>query len=204
VVFIMSMKSAVKEHVSNSQVTEHFKKHGSFLLNEIIIDGFISKLEIDNHDFAVYKEGIEFKKFSQQDFDNLTKLYKEVFSEQPWNDEWIKLSQVRNYLTELIQNPVFNGYVVYQNSELIAACLGHSRSWWSGNEFFIDEFFVSSNCQGHGIGSLLMDYVENHPELMDVDSFQLLTNYDVPAKEFYCKKGFKIRNNRIIMTKKFF
>lgn len=200
----MSMKSAVKEHVSNSLVTEHFKKHGSFLLNGIIIDGFISKFESDNNDFIIYEEGMEFKKFAWQDFDNLAKLYKEVFSKQPWNDEWIKLSQVKEYLNELIKNPVFTGYVVYQNSELVAACLGHSRSWWSGNEFIIDEFFVSSNCQGKGIGTLLMDYMENHPELRDVGSFQLLTNYDVPAKDFYRKNGFKIRNNRITMTKKFF
>lgn len=200
----MSMKSAVKEHVSNSQVTEHFKKHGSFLLNGIILDGFISKLEIDNKDFIVHRDGMEFKKFSLQDLDNSAKLYKEVFSEHPWNDEWIRLSQVKEYLEELIKNPVFRGYVVYQNSELVAACLGHSRSWWSGNEFFIDEFFVSSSYQGQGIGSLLMDYVENHPELRDVDSFQLLTNSDVPAKDFYRKNGFKIKNNRITMTKKFF
>jgi|GEM_PF-233223 len=200
----MSMKSAVKEHVSNSQVTEHFKKHGSFLLNGILIDGFISKLEIDNKDFPVYKDGMEFRKFSHQDFDNTAKLYKEVFSAQPWNDEWIKLSKVKEYLNELIRNPVFSGYVVYQNSQMVAACFGHSRSWWSGNEFFIDEFFVSSDCQGQGIGSLLMDYLENHPELTDVDSFQLLTNYNVPAKDFYHKNGFKIRNNRITMTKKFF
>jgi aminoglycoside 6'-N-acetyltransferase I len=197
------MKSAVKEHVSNSPVTGHFKKHGAFLLNGKSIDGFISKLELDNKDFT-YKAGMKFKKFSQKDLDASAKLYKDVFSEQPWNDEWQRLSRVKEYLKELIQNPVFRGYVVYKDSELVAACLGHSRSWWSGNEFFIDEFFVSSRYQGKGVGSLLMDYMENHPELGDVDSFQLLTNKNVPAKDFYRKNGFKIRNNRIIMNKKFF
>jgi len=200
----MSMKSAVKEHVSNSQVTEHFRKHGSFLLNGILMDGFISKLEIDGKNFTKYKDGMVFKKFSHQDFDNSAKLYKEVFSEQPWNDGWIRLSKVKEYLKELIQNPVFSGYVVYQNSELMAACFGHSRSWWSGNEFVIDEFFVASQCQGQGVGSLLLNYLENHPELRNVNSFQLSTNYDVPARDFYHKNGFKIRNNRITMTKRFF
>ena len=200
----MSMKLGVKEHVSNSPVTEHFKKHGLFLLNEILHDGFISKFETANKDFLLRKCGMEFKKFSRQDLDNSAKLYQEVFSEQPWNDEWIGLSQVKNYLKELIQNPVFGGYVVYHNSRLVAACLGHSRSWWSGNEFIIDEFFVSSKYQGQGIGSLLMEYMENHPELSNIDSFQLLTNKDVPAKDFYRKNGFKIRNNRISMAKKFY
>ena len=200
----MSMKSAVKEHVSNSHVTEHVKKHGSFLLNEIILDGFISKLDADNQDFVKYMDGMEFKKFSQQDLDNSAKLYQEVFSQQPWNDEWFRISRVKEYLKELIENPVFSGYVVYQNSELVAACFGHSRSWWSGDEFFIDEFFVSSKHQGQGIGSLLMDYVENHPELKNIESFQLLTNSNVPAKDFYHKNGFKTRKNRVTMTKKFF
>lgn len=198
------MKSAVKEHVSNFPVTEHFKKHGSFFLNEIGINGFISKFGIDNKDFRVYKEGMSFMKFSHEDLDESAKLYKEVFSEHPWNDEWLRLSKVKEYLKELIRNPVFSGYVVYQESELVAVCLGHSRSWWSGNEFFIDEFFVSSKYQGQGIGSLLMDYIENHPELKDIDSFQLLTNKTVPAKDFYKKNGFKTRENRITMTKKFY
>lgn len=200
----MSMKSAVKEHVSNSYVTEHVKKHGSFLLNEIILDGFISKLEVDNQEFVKYRDGMEFKKFSKDDLDNSAKLYQEVFSQQPWNDEWFRISRVKEYLKELIENPVFSGYVVYQNSELVAACFGHSRSWWSGDEFFIDEFFVSSKYQGQGIGSLLMDYVENHPELKNIESFQLSTNNNVPAKDFYHKNGFKTRKNRVTMTKKFF
>lgn len=200
----MSMKSAVREHVSNSHVTEHVKKHSLFLLNEIILDGFISKLEVDNQDFVKYRDGMEFKKFSQEDLNNSAKLYQEVFSQQPWNDEWFKLSRVKDYLNELIENPVFSGYVVYQNYELVAACFGHSRSWWSGDEFFIDEFFVSSKYQGQGIGSLLMDYVENHPELKNIESFQLLTNNNVPAKDFYHKNGFKTRKNRVAMTKKFF
>lgn len=188
----MSMKSAVKEHISNFPITEHFKKHG-FLLNGTC-----------DEQFTVYKDGMELRKFSRQDLKNCAELYKEVFSNHPWNDGWMKRSQVMNYLNELISNPVFMGYVIYQNSEMVAACLGHSRSWWSGKEFFIDEFFVAAKFQGMGIGALLLEYVENLPEMRDFNGLNLSTDKTVPAKNFYLKNGFKTRNNRVTMIKKFY
>lgn len=186
------MKSAVKEHISNFPITEHFKKHGFF------ING-----TCDEH-YPVYRDGMEIRKFSVQDIKNCAKLYKEVFSGPPWNDGWIEMSQVMNYLNELISNPAFMGYVIYQDSEIVAACLGHSRSWWSGKELFIDEFFVASQFQGMGIGTLLLEYVENHPEMKDFSGLNLLTDKTVPAKNFYLRNGFKTKNNRITMIKKFY
>lgn len=199
----MSMKSAVKDHVTNSPITEHFKRHG-WILSYVIPHEESSSIQNGLGEESTFRRRMELKKFSELDLNNCSKLYKEVFSDEPWNDEWITISQVRSYLKQLIKNPVFRGYVVYQDSKLVAACLGHERSWWDGNEFFIDEFFVSSEFQGRGIGSLLMNYVEKHPEMKDINSFHLLTNNDVPAKNFYVKNGFKSNNKRIIMKKKFF
>ena len=49
-----------------------------------------------------------------------TKMF---FHADPWNDYWLSNEQVRYYLNELIGNPVFEGFVVFENSKLIAACL---------------------------------------------------------------------------------
>ncbi len=195
----MSIKTAVKEHISYSPLKEHLKKHGSFFLNETV-----SQQPICSDCTAVYQDGWDMRNFSEEDLNNCVELYKDVFSADPWNDQWIESSVVRDYLNELINNPVFRGYVIYKNSEMIAACLGHSRSWWSGKEFFIDEFFVSAKFQGKGIGTMLMNFVENHPDMINCNIFHLLTDKDVPAKNFYVKNGFKTRDNRITMVKKFF
>ncbi len=133
--------------------------------------------------------------------DACVELYKDVFSSYPWNDYWLSNEQVRYYLNELIENPVFEGYVAYEHSKLIAVCLGHKRSWWYGKEFFIDELFVSREMQGNGIGSKLMEFVEFNTAIGNCIRLTLLTNRNFPAEEFYLKKGFNINEKRIVMAK---
>ncbi|MFZ0441741.1 MAG: GNAT family N-acetyltransferase [Methanobacterium sp.] len=185
----MSVKLLVKEHFTNSPLSEHFKKHAR-------IYNVKSRLNTLN-----YYETIEMRNFTSTDMDACVDLYKNVFNADPWNDVWKSRDQVRDYLEELIGNPVFVGFVVFDNSKIIAACLGHKRSWWAGREFFIDELFVSDEMQEKGIGTRLLEYVECNPLLGDCQRLILLTNRNMPAKEFYLKKGFNIKENRIMMGK---
>ena len=100
-------------------------------------------------------------------------------------------------------NPVFEGFVSYESSDIIAVCLGYKRSWWNGKEFFIDELFVAKKMQGKGIGTQLLNYVESNPLIGDFVRLILLTNNDLPAKEFYLNSGFVINEDRINHGKKF-
>ena len=184
----MSVKSMVKEHFANGPISEHFKNHGIFQEKNY--------LDLYNHD-----KNIEIRKFSIGDMDECVSLYKDVFSSEPWNDEWISTDQVKYYLMELIENPVFEGFVAYENSFLVAVCFGHKRSWWAGKEFFIDELFVANKMQGNGIGTRLLQYVECNLLMLDCMKLTLLTNKDIAAEDFYLKKGFIINQNKIIMTK---
>jgi aminoglycoside 6'-N-acetyltransferase I len=187
----MSVKSIVIEHFTHGPISEHIKKHRTFFLDKSSASTV-----------SEYYETLEINKFTMGDIDECVELYKDVFSSDPWNDEWISNDQVKNYFNELIENPVFEGFVVYENSKLIAACFGHKRSWWTGNDFFIDELFVANGMQGNGIGTKLLEYVECNRAMDDCNRLILLTNIDLPAEEFYLKKGFKTNNIRIIMDKK--
>lgn len=186
----MSVKTMFMEHISNSPFSEHFRNHG-IVFNE--------KNEIDTS--IDYFEEIEIRRFTNADITDVVELYKDVFTAEPWNDVWISEEQVEYYLNELVENPVFDGFVVYENSLLLAACFGHKRSWWNGKEFFIDELFVANQMQGKGIGSKLLEYVEKDLLMDDYFRITLLTNKNLPAEEFYLKQGFNIIQNRIIMAK---
>ncbi len=186
----MSVKSMFKEHFTHGPISQHFKNHDIVLRDKNRID-----LNIN------YFETIEMRKFTIDDMNVSVELYKYVFSAEPWNDGWISSDQVRYYLSELIENPVFEGFVAYENSCLVAACFGHKRSWWTGKEFFIDELFVANEMQGNGIGTNLLRYVECNLLMIDCLRLTLLTNRDLPAVDFYLKKGFNINQNRIIMAK---
>lgn len=188
----MSIKMAVKEHFSehfsSSPISRHLKSHFSY------IQGF--------NDFeSAYKYGnIVMRKFTIKDTDKCAELFKEVFSAYPWYDGWVSFDQARNYLMELIENPVFEGFVAYEGSDIIAVCFGHKRSFWTGKELFIDEFYVKNESQGNGIGTKMLDYVKESLIEEDYKRLVLLTNKGIPAEGFYIKNRFYNNQKRTVMV----
>ncbi|WP_414468408.1 GNAT family N-acetyltransferase [Methanobacterium sp. ACI-7] len=182
---IKAVKEHIHDHFSNNIISKHLNHH--FInITEIKLENEYSKLS--------------FKQFNFKDIDKCTRLFKEVFSDYPWYDDWVSEDQARNYLIELIENPVFKGFIVYKSKEIAAVCFGHTRSWWMGKEFFIDEFFVSPKIQGNGIGTKLMDFVKNSLKEESYKRLVLLTNKDIPAEDFYIKNSFYAKKNRISMV----
>lgn len=191
----MSIKMAVKEHVSEhfsgSPISRHLKNHFDYL------HGF------NDIKLAYEDKNISMKKFTVKDTDKCSELFKEVFSAYPWYDSWVSFEQTKNYLMELIENPVFEGFVAYEGSNIVAVCFGHRRSWWTGREFFIDEFYVRNESQGNGIGTKMLNYVKENLIKENYVRLLLLTNKGIPAEEFYIKNGFYNNQNRTVMVKKF-
>lgn len=185
----MSLKAIVKQHFSHDHISRHWNMHFSDI-NEIELT------EIEN-----LNETILMKKFNTNDIEKCSELYLRVFSDYPWYDDWLSLNQVQNYLKELTDNPVFEGFVAYENSEVVAVCLGHSRTWWTGKELFIDEFFVRNERQGNGLGTKLLKYVKEYLKNENYERLILLTNKGIPAHEFYMKNGFNNNEQRTVMVK---
>ena len=182
----MTIKSLVKEHFNNSLISRHLA----------IRNSTIKESEQNEQD-----GNLLIKNFTINDVEKCSELYLKVFSTKPWNDLWISQDQVRNYLDELLFNPVFVGFLVYDGDDVIAVSLGHKRSWWRGKELFIDEFFVANEKQGNGIGSILINYMQKYLSQEGYERFVLLTNQGIPAQEFYSKNGFYINTERICMIK---
>ncbi|MDO8869275.1 MAG: GNAT family N-acetyltransferase [Methanobacteriaceae archaeon] len=185
----MSIKAAVKEHFQQSPIAEHW---AYFFPDEIVTE--VNELISENN-------GLEIRKFNPRDLDNCTELFKKVFSSAPWYDDWNSLEQAQNYLSELIRNPAFEGFVACEGSNVVAVCLGHNRSWWNGQEFFVDEFFVENEMQGNGIGTKLLDEVSNYLICQNYIRLTLLTNKEIPAEAFYLKNGFYNNIERTVMVK---
>jgi aminoglycoside 6'-N-acetyltransferase I len=185
----LSIKTAVKEHFENGPIADHW---AYFFSNEGV-DEFAGSIRADN--------GLNIRRFIWKDLDECAELFKKVFSANPWYDNWVSSDQARNYLIELIENPVFEGFVAYENSKIVAVCLGHRRSWWMGKEFFVDEFFVENKRQRNGIGTKTLDIITNNLAEEGYTRLTLLTNKEIPAERFYIKNGFNNNQQRTVMVK---
>ena len=195
----MSIKTAIKEHFTNSPLKEHFgnnaiKDHWGYFVHNSLENRVSEQFFTDN--------GLNIRRFSWEDLDECAELFRKVFSASPWYDNWISSDQARNYLNELIENPVFQGFVACEDSRIVAVCMGHRRSWWMGDEFFVDEFFVENGRQGNGFGTKMMDFVTNSLAAHGYNRLILLTNKEIPAESFYLKNGFNNNLERTVMQKK--
>ncbi|MFU0791873.1 MAG: GNAT family N-acetyltransferase [Virgibacillus proomii] len=133
------------------------------------------------------------------DLEECSGLMLKVFNRSPWFDKWNSVQHVQKYLKEFLNNPVFIGFVIEQNNKIIGACFGHTKSWYEGEEYYIDEYFVDSTLQHSGIGSKLLDYIKKYLVSKNIHCIVLLTEKNLPAEKFYKKHGFEVKSDNIFM-----
>ncbi|GEN86771.1 GNAT family N-acetyltransferase [Oceanobacillus sojae] len=133
---------------------------------------------------------MQFKTVEECDLLTCSKLFLNVFNEEPWNDKWT-LEKAQQYLSDFYQTPGFLGVSAVENNEIVGFIFGVRRVWWSGDEFFINEMCVNTNQQNKGIGKALMDYLKEIIGSNEVATISLLTDRGIPAEEFYKRIGFK-------------
>ena len=137
-----------------------------------------------------------FKRLDESYADSITELFVSVFTREPWNDDWSDKSQLQLYIHDLIGQNNSLTFGLYDGAELIGISMGHIRHWYSGTEYFIDELCISTEKQGKGAGTLFVENIEKACKELGLTHIFLLTENNVPAFEFYKKRGFyKLENN---------
>jgi len=83
-------------------------------------------------------------------------------------------------LHELISNKRFFGFTLWEDSFLTGAILCHGKSWYKGDEVYVDELFVAPELQHKGRGKTLMDRVEKFAKDNAYASITLMTGRENP------------------------
>lgn len=118
-----------------------------------------------------------------------TRLFIDVFNQEPWNDKWSE-EVAKQYLLDYTNTPGFMGIIAVKEGVVIGFIFGAHKVWWSGNEFFINEMCVKTENQKNGIGSMLLNYLLKKLDSENVSHLSLLTNRGIPAESFYKKNRF--------------
>ncbi|HEX2952379.1 MAG TPA: GNAT family N-acetyltransferase [Bacillota bacterium] len=133
---------------------------------------------------------MELRRFNDGDIDECTTLFLSVFSKEPWNDQWSSFDHAKTYLSEIVGSPGFLGFVAVEEDKIVGACLGRRKTWWSGPEYYIDEFFIDTGLQGKGFGTKLINHIKAAVLADGMRAIILLTDRGLPAARFYGKNGF--------------
>ena len=94
--------------------------------------------------------------------EEIKRLYTEIFMNEPWNDDWSDKEQLHRYIMDLIGNNNSLTLGLFENDKLIGLAMGSIMHWYSGTEYYINEFCVKTEKQGRGIGTAFLKEVEEY------------------------------------------
>ena len=129
------------------------------------------------------------KAFEQNDLAGCVSSFMSAYNRMPWNYKWTE-QHAAAYLTEYVVNNNFVGFVLFEGMEIRAALFAHHRTWWTGNQLFVDELFVANEQQGLGYGKVLMLKAEDYCKQNKLAMVTLMTNKLMPSMKFYESIGY--------------
>jgi aminoglycoside 6'-N-acetyltransferase I len=131
----------------------------------------------------------------------ITALFYDVFTNEPWNDDWSDAAQLDAYITDLIgqRNALTLGYV--DGDRLVGLSMGFIKHWYSGTEYYIDEFCIDRRMQGRGIGTSFMKAIEQYLAKREIRQIFLQTERTAPAYGFYLNRGFQELKDHVSFAK---
>lgn len=130
------------------------------------------------------------RRFKKSDLKSCVDLLIDVYYDDPWNHKWTVKSGTR-YLDEISDLQRFVGFVFEEKDEILGAVFANEQVWWSGDELYIYELYVSTKHHKKGIGKQLISALENHVQKNGLEGITLLTSNKTPAPDFYKHIGFE-------------
>lgn len=135
--------------------------------------------------------------------EEIKSLFVEVFTNEPWNDDWSDERQLHEYITDLVGNRNSLSIGLYEDDNLIGLSMGSIMHWCRGTEYYILEFCIRADKQGKGTGTRFLKDIEEYVKKMDVTHIFLQTERTVPAYQFYMKNGFVDLTEHVSLFKDF-
>ena len=146
---------------------------------------------------------MELRELSNKDINEIKQLFCDIFTNEPWNDDWSDEQQLHKYITDLIGNRNSLSLGLYECDELIGLSLGSIMHWYTGTEYYIFEFCIKTEKQGKGAGTAFLKLVEEYVKSKQITHIFLQTERTVPAFEFYRKNGFTELEDHVSLYKYF-
>lgn len=143
----------------------------------------------------------ELKRIGLNEKSQIKKLFKDVFTNEPWNDDWSDEEQLNMYMNDLIGQSYSLTYGLYDSDELIGLSMGYIKHWFRGTEYYIDELCIRTDRQGEGIGTFFMNEIEKAIGSIGIKKIFLQTDTFAPAYEFYKKRGFIEEKGHVSFSK---
>ena len=141
------------------------------------------------------------RELSSADAESIENLFLSVFTRDPWSDDWSDRDQLHAYMSDISGNPNSLSLGLFEADELVGISLGSVIHWFSGTEFYIREFCVSTDLQHKGYGSFFLEKIQLCLAEKSIKAIILSTDKDTSAYQFYSKNGFSVLQKSVFFYK---
>jgi len=146
---------------------------------------------------------MEIKPVDFEDMPILLRLMRAMQEDDPWSvpfEEDHVCGAVRN----LLANPGFGqAWFVHDGGRIVGyAVMAFDYSLeYGGRNAWVDEIFIEKNSRGKGVGTQVLDFVEQAAREAGVTAIHLEVNEGNKAIDLYRRRGFE-DHHRYLMTKR--
>ncbi len=133
---------------------------------------------------------MELRTLKIESIEEIKSFFFDIFTKEPWNDDWSDKNQLHAYIMDLIGNPNSLALGLFENGTMVGLSMGNIKHWYSGTEYYIDELCIKTEEQGRGIGTQFLKEIETFIKQKGIKQIFLQTERNVPAYGFYKKNGF--------------
>jgi aminoglycoside 6'-N-acetyltransferase I len=143
----------------------------------------------------------ELRELNTDSIEEIKVFFFDIFTKEPWNDDWSDKHQLHAYIMDLIGNHNSLVLGLFENGTMVGLSMGSIRHWYSGTEYYIDEFCIKIEEQGRGLGTQLLNAIETFMKQKGMKHIFLQTERNVPAYNFYKKNGYIELENHVALVK---
>ena len=144
---------------------------------------------------------LRLRELGAADKDAVRQLFTDVFTKEPWYDDWSDENQLAAYLHDLTGQSNSLTLGLYEGDTLVGLSMGRVEHWYSGTEYCIKELCVARERQGKGLGSVFLRQMYDFLAKHDIIQIFLQTERSVPAYRFYLKNGFTELTDNVSFAK---
>ncbi|MDR1664082.1 MAG: GNAT family N-acetyltransferase [Clostridiales bacterium] len=141
------------------------------------------------------------KQITPADASLCTRLFIEVFSAPPWNYAWVTEEKSGRYINDLLNAPGSLSFFYFLRGKPVGICIGSVNDYFFAPQYKIEEFAVLPSRQRQGVGSLMLDAVEEALKKRGVSYVFLQTSSTIPAYDFYLKKDYSAIPENVFLIK---
>lgn len=143
---------------------------------------------------------MRFQEIQEEHLMEISKLYCDVFNSEPWDEAWdVENAYIR--LSQLLRCESAYGLAAYEGDKIVGAALGAQEYFYTGMQFNIKEFYVSTDYQNMGIGTKILNTLFKRLKGKGIKQVYLTTLREESIIKFYHKNRFKTSEKVVLMYK---